>query len=79
MEQETNESVVNEADQNAAENKEEKPDLNWKDSFLIYVAIGLVIIFGIFVLKALSNGNVKPSEILEEPEEHSIFEEGGWL
>ena len=80
--EETKTEKVNEeqtSEQSNTKAVQDKPELNWKDKFVIYFGIVIVIVFGVFVLKALTPTDHKPSEILTNPEEHSILFKWGLL
>lgn len=54
---------------------QDRPAPSWKEMLLLYVAIGIVAIFGIFAVKSLDKAEVKPSEILTNPGAHSLLEQ----
>lgn len=83
-EENVNEEQVQEQQQEqpqpAQEQKPEKeyPELSFKDKFMLGVGILLAVIIAVFTVRAMNKSEVKPSQLLEERDQHLILEEE-WL
>lgn len=60
------------------EQKQDKPTASWKEMFLLYVAIGIVVVFAVFVVRAMDRAEVKPSEILTNEGSNSLLNMEDW-